>query len=186
LIIGKSSGTNKKRTVIRFNIGSVPSNATVLNTQLKLRYYGTSGTPWIDRWVQAHQLLVNWDEAQATRDVRLTGVNWTAQYGAINGTDAKATMESTLLFKINEYPNWKSWDLTSLTQQWVNLTASNFGVILWATNEDTDGMNLFFRSSEYTTDPTMQPRLEEIWPETPMTVYFNESFCANFAVIACM
>jgi len=59
-----------------------------------------------------------------------------------------------------------------LTQQWVNLTTSNYGVILWATNEDTDGMNLFFRSSEYTTDPTMQPKLEIIWSQLPRTVYF--------------
>ncbi|MGH7493399.1 MAG: hypothetical protein ACREOO_13545 [bacterium] len=36
---------------------------------------------------------------QATRDMRLTGVNWALPYGAINGTDAKAGFESTRLFK---------------------------------------------------------------------------------------
>jgi RHS repeat-associated protein len=39
-------------------------------------------------------------------------------------------------------------------------------------SEDTDGMNLWFRSSEYTTDPTMQPKLEITWSQLPRTVYF--------------
>lgn len=34
----------------------------------------------------------------------------------------------------------------------VNGTATNYGVILWATNEDTDGKDLRFRSSEYSSD----------------------------------
>ena len=138
---------------------------------MKLRYYGTSGTPWIDRSVQAHQLLVNWNETQATCDVRLTGTSWALQYGAINGTDAKAAMESTTLFKVNEFPVWKNWDLTTLTQNWVNGTATNYGVILWATNEDTDGMNLWFRSSEYS-DSNFHPRLEVTWSQTLQAVYF--------------
>jgi len=56
----------------------------------------------------------------------------------------------------------------------VNLTATNYGVVLWATNETTDGYDLRFYSSEYTTDPTKQPKLEIIYSTeaTTKTVYF--------------
>jgi len=171
LVIGKSTGTNKKRTIIKFDVSSISSNATVINAQMKLRYYGVTGSPWVDRWVQAHQLLVNWNELQATRDVRLTGTNWALQYGAINGTDANATMESKTLFQVNEFPVWKHWDLTTLTQKWINGMTTNYGVILWATNENTDGMNLWFRSSEYS-DSNYTPRLEVTWSNTLHAVYF--------------
>ncbi len=92
---------------------------------------------------------------QATRDIRLTGVNWASQYGAINGTDAKAGFESTMLFKSTDPVSvWKAWNLSAVTQKWINTPASNYGVILWATrkgltaNEDTDGQALQFVSSE--------------------------------------
>jgi hypothetical protein len=76
---------------------------------MNLWYYGNSGTPAIDRWVQAHQLLVPWNEMEATRDVRLSGVNWTSQYGAINGTDANSQYESTAFFDDTEPALPKPW-----------------------------------------------------------------------------
>jgi len=150
----------------------------VLNAKMKLRYYGTSGTPWVDRWVQAHQLLRHWRESEADSLKRRVGSNWLSPRGKIGPgsdstlVDANGQYESTTLFKDLEYPAWKSWDLTALTQKWITGAATNYGVILWATNEDANGMNLFFRSSEYTTDPTMQPKLEIIWSQLPRTVYF--------------
>jgi RHS repeat-associated protein len=117
---------------------------------------------------------VDWDEMQATRDVRLSGVNWASQYGAINGTDANANYESTTFFDDAEYGyQWKSWDLTALTQKWVKYPLSggapNNGVILWATNEDTDGQAMQFNSSEA---GMYYPFLEIIYSQLPRTVYF--------------
>jgi len=128
--------------------------------------------------VQAHQLLRHWRELEADSLKRRTGSNWLTPRGKIGPgsdstlVDANGQYESTTLFKDLEYPAWKIWDLSALTQKWITSAATNYGVILWATNEDTDGMNLFFRSSEYTTDPTMQPKLEVIWSQLPRTVYF--------------
>jgi len=175
-IIGKAYGYPKKRTLIKFDIASVPSSATVLNGQMKLYYYtansGTGGS-WVDRWVQAHQVLVNWNEAQATKDNRLTGTLWNVAYVGLNDIDAKSGYESTVLFQQSQFPTWKTWDLTSLTQKWVNLTASNYGIVLWATNEATDGYHFEFYSSE-TTPPNdiYRPKLEIIYSQQAKTVYF--------------
>jgi hypothetical protein len=71
LTVGQFTGSGIRRTLIKFNIGSiVPGNATVLNALLKLHYYeaANNNDPWVDRFVQAHQLLKNWNEMQADRD----------------------------------------------------------------------------------------------------------------------
>ncbi|NUM65050.1 RHS repeat-associated core domain-containing protein, partial [candidate division KSB1 bacterium] len=82
---------------------------------------------------------------------------------------ANGQFESTLLFQQGEYPTWKSWDLTNLTQKWVKTPSSNNGVILWATNEDVNAYDLRFYSSEH---ETKQPQLMIIWSNQPKTVYF--------------
>ena len=179
IIVGKSRTPTtdypKKRTVIEFDVSSISSSANVINSQMKLYYYAAvrptgSTDPWIDRWIQAHQLLVDWDEAQATKVKRLTSTNWNADWGAIDGTDADSTMESTVLFQEGETGTWKSWNLTNVTQDWVDGSATNYGVILWATNEDTDGYEMRFRSSEYSSN---QPKLEVTYTEDPLkTVFF--------------
>jgi len=174
-LIGKAAGFAKKRTLIKFTTSGVTPSATVLNAQMKLYYYtanGGSGGSWVDRWVQAHQVLVNWNEAQATRDNRLTSTPWNVQYVGLNDIDAKSGYESTMLFQTGQTGTWKIWDLTALTQKWVNLSASNYGVVLWATNEATDGYDLRFYSSEYTVDPTKVPKLEIIYSQQAKTVYF--------------
>lgn len=107
-------------------------------------------------------------EAQATRDVRLTGVNWTTPYAAINGTDALATMESTVQVKQSETGTWKSWTLTNAVQFWLADPNSNHGVILWTPDEDLDGYDMRFRSSEHTN----KPKLDVVWSNQPKTVYF--------------
>lgn len=142
LLIGKAADPYpKKRTIIKFNTAGsgIPSSATVRNAQMKMYYYsasnGGSGS-WVDRWVQAHQILVSWNETQATKDNRLTGTAWNATYGKIGGAvppadDANESYESTLLIVEDEaLPVWKSWDLTALTQKWVSGAVANYGVIL--------------------------------------------------------
>ena len=179
LIAGKSGTYPKKRTIIKFDIAGsgIPTNANIINAQMQLYYYEafrpTGDTnPWLDRWLQVHRLVVDWQELQATRDVRLTGVNWAEPYGAIDGRDAQAEFESTMLFQQGEAPRWKAWNLTNATQLWLQNSASNYGVIVWTTTEDSSAAEMRFRSSRYTTDPSQQPYLEVTWSQEIKTVYF--------------
>jgi len=129
--------------------------------------------------VQAHQVYASWAESQVNRDNRRTGVPWKVQYGKIGGgtdslgTDANGTMESTMLFQTGQTNTWKTWDLSALTQKWVSNTTPNLGVMLWATNEDTDYNTLWFRSSEYS-NSTYWPKLEVTYStdSATKTVYF--------------
>jgi len=179
LSIAKNTGVNKSRSIISFNVSTIPAGTTVLNAQMKLYYYSAVGSTWGDRWVQAHQLYVSWAEAQANRDNRRTGIPWKVQYGKIGGgsdsttTDANGTMESTILFQSGQTNTWKTWDLSALTQKWVSNMTPNLGVMLWATNEDSSYNTLWFRSSEYS-NSTYWPKLEVTYSTeaATKTVYF--------------
>ncbi len=59
--------------------------------------------------------------------------------------------------------------MTALTNQWLDGSAANYGVILWATNEDTPGYELRFRSSLASVD---LPVLEVVYTRPTKTVYF--------------
>ncbi|MCI0552499.1 MAG: polymorphic toxin type 28 domain-containing protein, partial [Anaerolineae bacterium] len=114
---------------------------------------------------------------------RLTGVNWLAPRGKIGPgsdsttVDANGQFESTVFFWQSEtstLPIWKSWNLTNLTQKWAKVSGPgsfpSYGVILWATNEDVNGYDLRFYSSEAVAAD--QPKLEVTYSQTPRTVYF--------------
>ncbi len=166
----QNAGSGKYRTLIKFDLSAIPAGATVVKAQLKLKYYDAvnGSAAWVDRTVQAHQLLVDWNQFEATRDERQTGVAWAAPYAALDGRDAKATPEDAVTLK-QDYPRWVSWDLTALTNQWLDGSAPNYGVILWATNEDTPGYELRFRSSLASVD---LPVLEVVYTRPTKTVYF--------------
>jgi hypothetical protein len=155
LMVGKKSDSVKKRSLLKFDFAysGIPSNAAILNSLLQLYYYDAQragSSAWVDRWVQAHQVLNNWDELQADSLKRLTGTNWLAPRGKIGpgsnpaNEDANGQFESTMLFQQNQTNTWKVWSLTALTQKWINGTAANYGVILWATNDDVNAYDLRF------------------------------------------
>ena len=96
--------------------------------------------------------------------------DWRDDYGEF-GTDFKSTPESAVLFTNNTpLPSWQLWPITDLVQKWVVYPDSNHGVVLWATNENTEGYDLRFRSSD--DGNSDQPELEIIWYEPVRSVYY--------------
>ncbi|MCI0698444.1 hypothetical protein L0337_41405, partial [candidate division KSB1 bacterium] len=96
--------------------------------------------------------------------------------------DANGQFESTVFFWQSEtstLPVWKSWNLTNLTQKWVKVSGPgsfpSYGVIVWATNEDVNGYDLRFYSSE-ATNSADRPYLEVIYSTeaATKTVYFQK------------
>jgi hypothetical protein len=65
---------------------------------------------------------VSWNEAQATRDNRLTSTPWNVSYVGLNDIDAKSTLESTTLFQTGQTGTWKAWNSTNFTKKWVDGT----------------------------------------------------------------
>ncbi|MFQ5638398.1 MAG: DNRLRE domain-containing protein [bacterium] len=173
LLVGNAGGgPSKKRTLVKFDLASagLPADAEIVKAQLQLKYYGRSGSSWVDREVRVHQMLVDWVETQATRDNRTSTAVWSSAYGAI-GADAKAAHEDSVVFTFNTaVGSWQYWDVSAPTRAWHSGSAPNFGGILLADNEYVVGYDLRFRSSD---DGNVdQPVLEVIYTQPTRTVYF--------------
>ena len=56
----------------------------------------------------------------------------------------------TLIFPPNK-PSWLEMDITEATKNWKN-GEPNYGVLIYATNDDDDGYDIRFHSCEYGTD----------------------------------
>ena len=80
--------------------------------------------------------------------MNMTGSSWNVPGVGMNDIDANSEPEDTQAW-YNECPVWKKYGLTELTRKWVAGEASNYGVVLWATNEDqyTNRDEKFFYSS---------------------------------------
>lgn len=172
LIVGKHAGYPKKRTVVKFDISSLPSSATVQSANLNLYYYGKhrpsgSSESFVNRTVQAHVVLKSWSQSSAT-----VSYPWSTSYGDFGDpptydylSASTGSVEFTSTTKV-----WKSIDMLQAVNYWHNGTFSNHGVVLWATNESTDGYDVRMRSSE-TTNTTEKPYLE-INYTLPLKKYF--------------
>lgn len=97
---------------------------------------------------------------------------WGTAGVGLDDIDAKSTPEDSQNW-YNEYPTWKTYDINALTQKWVDGTASNNGVLLWATDEDdyTNGDEKWVYSSEYTGDVSKRPKLVVTYTVDPIANY---------------
>lgn len=152
------------RALVQFNLSSIPANAEVLSAQMKLYFASTSSGP-VSRTIQCHQVLRSWSESTCTWNSP-----WTTPGLGINGADAKSTPEDTQIW-YNETSTWKSYNLSALVKKWITTSppTSNYGVVLWATNEGTTGEAKIVNSSE---NGSNTPKLEVIYSQLPRTVYF--------------
>lgn len=166
--IGRMAANPYKRSLVRFDVSAVPQNATLQSASLQLYYYLNNGTA-VSRSIQCHQVLQQWKQLEATWVKRLTAINWGTAGVGLDGVDAKATPEDTQTW-FTEVNTWKSYNLTALTQQWVNGSQPNYGVIFWATNEATynDKDEKWVYSSEYTGDVTKRPKLVVTYTVNPL------------------
>jgi len=127
LLLGKAKGFPKKRTVVRFPLYDIPDSSKIQNASLNLYYYGIHRASWshevfIPRDISANLILVPWNEYTATYKYP-----WSVPYGAF-GVDYASTSEDVVHF--DRPPAWKSFNLTSAVQKWVDGEINNQGVVL--------------------------------------------------------
>lgn len=141
------TNTYRDRVLLQFDLGTIPSNATVSSAVMTLNRKSGSG----GQAVSAHRLTQMWTEVASTWNNRSTGVPWTTPSG---DSDYDPTAAATTNVGANGNHNWT---ITSLVQNWVNSTHPNYGLIMRLQNEGANGEHEF-RTKEDTT-PANRPRL---------------------------
>jgi hypothetical protein len=139
--IGNSASTIV-RTYIEFDLSSIPADVRITDADLKLYQYNTIGP---DNFIIGlHKVTSNWDESTITWNLQPT-----------SSTDAEITSNITV-----GAITWKSWDIDTLLQGWLDGTISNYGMMLKDTDESSANTIAYFWTSDYTTDTTKRPILE--------------------------
>jgi len=139
--IGNSASTIV-RTYVKFDLSSIPTDVRVTDADLKLYQYSANGT---DNFVIGLYKITNdWDEST---------IDWDPQ--PTSSTDAEITIDITAAAI-----TWKSWDIDTLVQGWLDGTNTNYGMVLKDTDESSVNTIAYFYTSDYTTDTTKCPILE--------------------------
>jgi len=132
-------------TLIRFEVSSIPANATIQEATLGLwvANYGQRTTPIV---CAAYKVLRSWEEMQATWYKATNADNWGTPGCNNTTTDRSATvLDSETLF---ERGQWYTWEIKAAVQGWVQSPASNKGVLIQQTNKEVGG-EYDIRESEY-------------------------------------
>ncbi|WP_243290532.1 DNRLRE domain-containing protein [Bacillus sp. FJAT-47783] len=140
LKVGTVTDSNENavfRTFLSFDLSSLTQGVQIFSAQLELYCYSNYTT----NEIELYEVIENWSE----------NINWA------EAPHVKSKPTSTHLVDANT--GWKSFDITTLVHRWVSNGVPNHGVMLKLANETIRDQAKYFRSSDYTTNPTQRPRL---------------------------
>lgn len=119
-ILAVYEGTgNRNRTTIKFNLASIPADATILSASLSL--FALTKSPGAgDDILNIHKLTTDWNEGSATWNTP-----WTNPGGDFSATRSGFIQTDTA---VNEYK--ESSDMSPLIQSWINDPTTNLGLLV--------------------------------------------------------
>ncbi|OGL74180.1 hypothetical protein A3F28_01765 [Candidatus Uhrbacteria bacterium RIFCSPHIGHO2_12_FULL_57_11] len=131
------SGANRARSLLRFDLSSIPSDATISEANLGLTISTAAGSGTIN--VNANRIVNAWEE---------TTVTWNDQPG---------TSETISSSYVTHDPGTKTWGLTTAVQNWVSGAWQNLGVMIIGRESGaaSDAYTRSFWSREGSTPPTL-------------------------------
>ncbi|WP_028778736.1 DNRLRE domain-containing protein, partial [Shimazuella kribbensis] len=145
---GNNSGTYANtRSLFKFDISSIPAKSYIADAKFGLWTWYQDNTGTAAATYNLHTLNKAFTETTATWNSNATGFNSTA-VGSITN--------------VNNDPQWRSWNLKSTVQSWVNGATTNYGLMVKHANEasTTQLERVLFISSELATAPQLKPKLE--------------------------
>ena len=153
LVVGFHTGYPKKRSLLQFE--DLPSQCTTIHWAKMYLYYvyshkasfqSVQQAPFISCNIQVHEVKKEWEETQATRTYRKTGVRWSKPYLDLNGGDAKKDVLDNVTIYTNRPSGFVEFDITETVRHWKG-NDPNYGVVIRASNEDTPGRDTRFASN---------------------------------------
>ncbi|MCM3005799.1 DNRLRE domain-containing protein [Priestia koreensis] len=158
LEIGGGVGNgNAIRSLLKFDLASVPADTTILSSSLDLYFSSTNSDTPIN--LNLYELTRDWNENEASWNYAKISPStaWTTKGGDFNTT--KLASVSGLTSPTTMDNELKKWEVSpSLIQKWKENTGSNYGFIL---KSDTESTNIYkkFISSENSVDEKYHPKL---------------------------
>lgn len=140
------------RSLVNFNLASIPQDAVIHNAALKLYVAGVYDVPGQSMLATPYRVSSFWYENAVTWS---TQPSWAEPYSATSIPDAYG---------------WASFDITALVQGWVNGSYPNYGLVVRG-RETSAGWRAFgARNAAIDPGPTWIP------PHLDMTYSFEQDF----------
>jgi hypothetical protein len=162
-----------KRTLVQFDVSSIPSGAAIDSATLSLYMYDAPGNgAHRNRTHEVHRLTNSWVEGTGYQiGVPSDGVTWINRSTGVTwdnpGGDYHPTVTDNTTTGLDNNGIWLTWDVALDVQQFVG-DVPNYG---WLIKDETESCGLqyeaWFRSREYAADPTLRPKLEVQWHDAP-------------------
>jgi hypothetical protein len=153
---GGNSPQVKRRSLVQFDLSSIPACATVSSASLKLRVETTAG----NRTHGAHRVLKAWTESGVTWLKTDGSTNWVGG-GANDATDSNGTASATALTGTSPGAiiTWSALDLTADVGAFVADSSLNHG---WLIRDAAEGTTVLvtYDSRENVSPGAVPPQLE--------------------------
>ena len=154
MLVGTSADVGTLRSLVQFDLGTIPSDAVIDSAVLELRYYACSrSSGCADMPVSIHRLTRGWDEGTAT---------W-AEMGTASVLSAYATQ---VLHGLADTGRWVAWDATELVREWHSGVHANHGLALHGDQTAEENYKVF-STKEMSAEKA--PRLIVEWHGTVAT-----------------
>lgn len=118
--------TNSPKTLLKFDVSTIPAGKKVDEATLRLYYTGRSNGNALT--IGAHRAQATWTDSQANWTQRQTGVNWSVA-GMGSGSDYLAAADGTVDI-LGGGGSWVELDVSDMAQAWVANAADNKGVVV--------------------------------------------------------
>ena len=167
VIVGKMPEYSRKRILTQFeDIPEAYRGWHVKWAKMYLYYWYSHKASWqsqqeapsIPRDLQVHQMLKSWNEDDVTSKVRLQDSEWNEPFVALDDGDAASTPINCVTVHPQRPPGHVEFDVTDAVRNWCD-GQPNYGLLIWATNEDDDGKEIRFWGRRYEKDEDRQPLL---------------------------
>jgi len=146
VIVATGGGVSKMRSIIKFDLSSVPANAVTAILALYLSSADASS-----KTISLHKLTESPTASQATWNNRATGTAWTT----VGGVYASTPVASKVVANSAGYVEF---DITNLYNEWKAGTTQNYGLIIRLNDEVTTGIYVYLASSDEA-DEAKRPKL---------------------------
>lgn len=139
-------------SLLRFDLGSIPNNATITRARLQVYANGWSGQ---DTNIGTYVISRTVNLGEATWELASAGNPWGAPGCADTGSDREGLL--TGVVKTSSIARWYDLDVTRAVKRWVGGELANNGLLLATTYASFTG-TLRFASSEHS-DAALRPKL---------------------------
>ncbi|MGE7911041.1 DNRLRE domain-containing protein [Lysinibacillus xylanilyticus] len=133
---GKASDGNIIRTLIKFDVSSLPKDAVVLNSNLNLWYSSTNNTSAID--VGLYKVTKDWKENEASWTYAKKNPNtlWSSKGGDYYAANRLSVTNIGALTNLDS--DMKSWAIpVHIVEGWIKNSATNQGLLLKSEQENS-------------------------------------------------